>query len=113
MSESPQGRKTDRATGVAIRRAVTLHRAGRLGEALARYDSVLAVRPGDPDALNLSAVALFQLGDAAGAEERLLKAVERAPDYAEAFSNLCSAPGSLDTSLSHAAGLIEIAACHA
>ena len=27
--------------------------------------------------------------------------------------NPCSAPGSLDTSLSHAAGLIEIAACHA
>ena len=26
---------------------------------------------------------------------------------------LCNAPGSLDTSLSHAAGLIEIAACHA
>ena len=26
---------------------------------------------------------------------------------------VCSAPGSLDTSLSHAAGLIEIAACHA
>ena len=25
----------------------------------------------------------------------------------------CNAPGSLDTSLSHAAGLIEIAACHA
>ena len=32
-------------------------------------------------------------------------------DFAENF--LCSAPGSLDTSLSHAAGLIEIAACHA
>ena len=31
------------------------------------------------------------------------------------FRNMtvCSAPGSLDTSLSHAAGLIEIAACHA
>ena len=28
-------------------------------------------------------------------------------------NNVCSAPGSLDTSLSHAAGLIEIAACHA
>ena len=28
-------------------------------------------------------------------------------------STVCSAPGSLDTSLSHAAGLIEIAACHA
>ena len=29
------------------------------------------------------------------------------------FSVICSAPGSLDTSLSHAAGLIEIAVCHA
>ena len=29
------------------------------------------------------------------------------------FKVTCSAPGSLDTSLSHAAGLIEIAACHA
>ena len=29
------------------------------------------------------------------------------------FKSYCSAPGSLDTSLSHAAGLIEIAACHA
>ena len=33
----------------------------------------------------------------------------------EAYGKMtgCSAPGSLDTSLSHAAGLIEIAACHA
>ena len=31
----------------------------------------------------------------------------------EAEASICSAPGSLDTSLSHAAGLIEIAACHA
>ena len=31
----------------------------------------------------------------------------------EKFYYVCSAPGSLDTSLSHAAGLIEIAACHA
>ena len=29
------------------------------------------------------------------------------------IDKVCSAPGSLDTSLSHAAGLIEIAACHA
>ena len=32
---------------------------------------------------------------------------------AETFICTCSAPGSLDTSLSHAAGLIEIAVCHA
>ena len=31
----------------------------------------------------------------------------------EGLPLMCSAPGSLDTSLSHAAGLIEIAACHA
>ncbi len=37
------------------------------------------------------------------------------PDGADKVTGhaLCSAPGSLDTSLSHAAGLIEIAACHA
>ena len=29
------------------------------------------------------------------------------------LKEFCSAPGSLDTSLSHAAGLIEIAVCHA
>ena len=32
---------------------------------------------------------------------------------ANPLTKVCSAPGSLDTSLSHAAGLIEIAACHA
>ena len=31
----------------------------------------------------------------------------------QSWIDWCSAPGSLDTSLSHAAGLIEIAACHA
>ena len=31
----------------------------------------------------------------------------------ETTCSMCNAPGSLDTSLSHAAGLIEIAACHA
>ena len=34
-------------------------------------------------------------------------------ELATRVSKVCSAPGSLDTSLSHAAGLIEIAACHA
>ena len=35
------------------------------------------------------------------------------PIVLKPLKNSCSAPGSLDTSLSHAAGLIEIAACHA
>ena len=64
---------------MAFLRAVTLHRAGRLAEALARYESILAARPDDADALSLSGVALFQLGDAAGAEERLRKAWNARP----------------------------------
>ena len=40
--------------------------------------------------------------------------MERHPEIGfDSYDRLCSAPGSLDTSLSHAAGLIEIAACHA
>ena len=38
---------------------------------------------------------------------------EAAWRHCQRRSKICSAPGSLDTSLSHAAGLIEIAACHA
>ena len=33
--------------------------------------------------------------------------------FVDERNHICNAPGSLDTSLSHAAGLIEIAACHA
>ncbi len=40
------------------------------------------------------------------------KRAEMTLDTGRAISR-CSAPGSLDTSLSHAAGLSEIAACHA
>ena len=47
------------------------------------------------------------------------EAVQQSPgqafraEYLRPLIEQCSAPGSLDTSLSHAAGLIEIAACHA
>ena len=47
--------------------------------------------------------------------ERLVGTNAAAQNRTIALSNCypCIAPGSLDTSLSHAAGLIEIAACHA
>ena len=48
-----------------------------------------------------------------GNSEVLIAALTEASIAAPIVSNDCSAPGSLDTSLSHAAGLIEIAACHA
>ena len=111
MAKGPQGRKAPRRVSSKLRRAVTLHRAGQITEALACYDSILAARPDDPDALSLSGVALFQRGDAAGAEERLRKAVERAPDHAEAFSNLgivLKARGRRDEAESAYARAVEI-----
>ena len=63
-------------------------------------------------------VERFELGDT----ERCLNNTLRGFDVCEvtfidrnegAVMKICSAPGSLDTGLSHAAGLIKIAACHA
>ena len=57
--------------------------------------------------------------DQGGCFETSRGTTHAAPTYVEegcvhyCVTNMCSAPGSLDTSLSHAAGLIEIAACHA
>ena len=74
---------------------------------LSNWDSEHAVQPTQEHRVeirNLS-TALDQLSD----DQRgvvLLVGLEE-------MTYACSAPGSLDTSLSHAAGLIEIAACHA
>ena len=66
----------------------------------------------------IGVLLLQQLHDLSDAETVEALAFNMAWHYAldvrsEADSYFCSAPGSLDTSLSHAAGLIEIAACHA
>ena len=47
------------------------------------------------------------------ADEEIKNIVKGKFEKDDAGITLCSAPGSLDTSLSHAGGLIEIAACHA
>ena len=46
-------------------------------------------------------------------QQRLVDMLNDTRMFMPVENNDCSAPGSLDTSLSHAAGLIEIAACHA
>ena len=84
-------------------------------------------------------VIAFQEGDPRQATTLIGQAIALRPDYADAYSNLgsalvqrgrledataafrtalelkpdCIAAGSLDTSLSHAAGLSDIAVCHA
>jgi protein O-GlcNAc transferase len=55
--------------------ALRLHQAGRVADALALYQSVLDTQPDHADALNLSGVALSQLGDHVGGLARLDRAV--------------------------------------
>ena len=76
--------------------------------------------------LRLALLGGFELQNASGESVSLRSRKVRAllaylamnpsqPHARERLADLfwCSAPGSLDTSLSHAAGLIEITACHA
>jgi tetratricopeptide (TPR) repeat protein len=69
-------------------RALSLHRAGRLTEAEATYQAVLAANPGDVAALHGLGVLRHQRGDHAAAVELLRLAVGRAPGAAEFHFNL-------------------------
>jgi Tfp pilus assembly protein PilF len=68
----------------SIQRGVELLQTGKHSEAADIYYSVLKRDPGNPDALHLLAVALFQLGQAQRAVEfgeRAVRANSRVPDY--------------------------------
>ncbi|WP_448206147.1 tetratricopeptide repeat protein [Azospirillum sp. sgz302134] len=67
------------------------HRAGRLGEAAARYQAVLDTVPDHPDALNLLGVAYLQAGHPAEAEARLRAAIRADGGVADYHDNLGSA----------------------
>ena len=68
--------------------AIGLIHAGRPDEAMEILDRILAVAPGDSEALNASGAALLGKKDFAEAERRLLKAVEAAPHNGEAWTNI-------------------------
>jgi tetratricopeptide (TPR) repeat protein len=75
---------------------LSLHRNGRPREAEPFYQRVLAVDPGQPDALYLLGMTALQRGDNAGAAELIAKALERnraAPEY---HANLAIALQNLD-----------------
>jgi Tfp pilus assembly protein PilF len=71
----------------AIRQALTLMQAGRQAESAALCRKVLAVVPGQPDALHLLAMAARDQGDAAGAERLFQQALSRAPRRADILVN--------------------------
>jgi Flp pilus assembly protein TadD len=67
------------------------HQAGRLREAEAAYQKVLALEPAQPDALHLLGVAAHQAGENERAVEYIRRAIEVSPGVAEAHSNLGAA----------------------
>ncbi|MBI1245130.1 MAG: tetratricopeptide repeat protein [Alphaproteobacteria bacterium] len=74
-----------------FRRALDLHRAGDAAAALSVYDRILAIAPGNFDAVHLGGVALSQLGKTEAAIARLQLAVSLSPSNANAYNNLAIA----------------------
>ncbi len=78
------GRRADEKT----RAGYDLVVAGKIDEAIALANSVLADDPKNVGALNVVGLALYKSGDLAGAVEPLKKALEIDPRYPEARFNL-------------------------
>lgn len=74
-----------------LQNALGLHRAGRLLEAKAAYEGVLAQAPGNPDVLHLLGTLTTQLGRPAEAIPLLERAVKRLPKSAPCHSHLADA----------------------
>lgn len=74
----------------ALVEAMIAHRDGRVRDALAAYERILAADPRQPEALHLSATALLQLDDPGRAIATLRRLVEHHPEHAEGWLNLGS-----------------------
>ncbi|MFC5460861.1 tetratricopeptide repeat protein [Massilia niabensis] len=74
-----------------LKEAVALHQAGRLGEAGAAYRQVLALAPGQFDALHLLGVLARQQGDPGTAVDLIAQALRVNPAQATAHCNLGAA----------------------
>ena len=97
-----KGRRGNGAAAPAdgtLQEAVKLHKAGHSHEALQLYRKILAVRPDQVDALNLSGVANLELNHIGEAVKLLQAAVSLQPSHAEVHNNLgnaLQAAGKLD-----------------
>jgi len=74
--------------GAAFARAFELHRDGKLTQALAAYEALLARWPGHAQALHHSGVLLYQTGRLDAAVARIESSLKSAPGSAEAWCNL-------------------------
>jgi Tfp pilus assembly protein PilF len=71
----------------AIQRSVTLLKAGHQAESCALCQEILKIAPGQPDALQLLAMAARDRGDAAAAERLFQQALSGAPRRADILVN--------------------------
>lgn len=76
------------STRAALELALGLQRAGRLADAAAIYEGVLAIDAGDFNALHMLGVVRYRQKDFARAEALLRRALERDPANGGAHSNL-------------------------
>lgn len=74
-----------------LQAALAAHKAGRLDEARALYERILAAEPKHADALNLSGMLLLQRGDAARGEARIARAIAARPREPLYHANLAKA----------------------
>lgn len=88
-----------------------LHRAGRVEDALAFYDRVLATHPEDPDALHLKGLAIFQRGQSGEALSLLDRAIAARPETAGFHLNrgvMLAAGGRFETALADFAVALDL-----
>lgn len=79
------------STGDLLAAAVAHHKAGRLDQAAALYDTILAEQPVHAEALHNSALIALQRGDKDVAVRRLRGAIAAAPERAVAHNDLGAA----------------------
>lgn len=81
--------------GILLSRAVAQHQSGRLPQAIAAYEQVLAADPRNPDALHMLGVALAQAGRPADAIPLIQRALKSHPDNGLVHLNLAHALSAL------------------
>lgn len=85
-SKGPGG--ASERVGAFLAEAVRLHKAGRLAEAVIRYEQALSLNPDIPEALSNLGLALKALGKLDAATVRFEQAVALKPNAPEIWSNL-------------------------
>ena len=79
----------------ALAQAMEHLQAGAPDQAMTVLEAVLALQPGDPEALNLLGIASFESGDPHRAETLFRLAIDKAPEFVDARNNLGNALRSL------------------